>query len=191
MTDLDTRHPEFTIAIRGYDRAQVDEYVEYLQRLVADAEERARDAENEYVYDEHASVGPRIAEMFALAEAEVRDLRTRVSHESGELVTEARDEAKAIIDAAERSARDVKQRAQRDHEAMIAEFERDRNRIRDEAVSLELRKAEAVGDLRRLRDVLGEASGVVGRAAEAEPQIEPPADGETVEIPALAASAHR
>ncbi|HEX3805071.1 MAG TPA: DivIVA domain-containing protein [Solirubrobacteraceae bacterium] len=191
MTDLDTRHPEFTVAIRGYDRAQVDEYVDYLQRLVADAEDRARDAEAEYVFDEHAAVGPRIAEMFALAEAEARDLRNQVSQETGELLAEARKETKAIIDAAERSARDVKQRAQRDHEEMLAEFERDRNRIRDEAVALELRKAEAVGDLRRLRDLLGEASGVVARAAAGEPQIEGPSDGETVELPALAASAQK
>jgi DivIVA domain-containing protein len=191
MTDLDTRHPEFTVAIRGYDRAQVDEYVDYLQRLVADAEERARDAEAEYVFDEHAAVGPRIAEMFALAEAEARDLRTRVNQETGQLLAEARKETKAIIDAAERTAREVKQRAQRDHEAMLAEFERDRNRIRDEAVALELRKAEAVGDLGRLRDLLGEASGVVARAAAGDAQLPLPSDDETVELPALAASAQQ
>jgi cell division septum initiation protein DivIVA len=196
MTDLDTRHPEFTIAIRGYDRAQVDEYVEYLQRLVADAEERARDAEAEYVFDEHAAVGPRISEIFALAEAEARDLRASVSQETGELLSEARKEAKALVDSAERAARDIKQRTQRDHEAMLAEFERDRNRIRDEAVALELRKAEALTELRRLRDILGEASGVVAKAAQSgalpERQLAPPPpEGATVEIPAVAISSRQ
>jgi cell division septum initiation protein DivIVA len=90
MTELDARNPEFTVGIRGYDRAQADEYVDYLQRLVADAERRARDAEAEFEFDEHAAVGPRIAEIFALAEAEARDLRDRASTQFGGLVDEAR-----------------------------------------------------------------------------------------------------
>src|SRR5579863_617264 len=89
MTELHTeiRAPEFTVAIRGYDRAQVDEYIEYLQRLVASAQERARDAATEYVFDQHAAIGPRVAEIFALAEAEARDLREQVTTEATGLVS--------------------------------------------------------------------------------------------------------
>ncbi len=90
MTDLDTRRPEFTIGIRGYDRTQVDEYVEYLKNLIVEADERARDAETEYVFDEHAAVGPRVAEIFALAEAEARELRERVGTDATQFVSDAR-----------------------------------------------------------------------------------------------------
>ena len=39
--------PEFTTAVRGYDRAQVDEYIARLHDWVADSEERARASEFE------------------------------------------------------------------------------------------------------------------------------------------------
>lgn len=169
MTDLETRHPEFTIALRGYDRGQVDDYIEYLQRLVLDAEARAREAETEYVFDEHATVGPRVAEIFALADAEARGLRAQVNEEARELLGKAREEGRAIVESAERAAREVKRRAQRDQEEIVAEFQRDRNRIRDEAVALEQRKAEAIAEIGRLRDTLSEASAAGVAAAEESP----------------------
>jgi DivIVA domain-containing protein len=197
MTDLDTRSPEFTAAIRGYDRAQVDAYIDHLQRLVSDAEQRARSAEAEYVFDEHASVGPRIAEIFALAEAEARELRDRVGGQASTLVTEARTEARAIVEAAERAAGELRGRVEREHVVMFAELEQERERIRGEVAILERRKAEAVGELHRLREVLGEAAGIVGNVAEVDgrvaevngragvrAQLTGPTD-ETVELPAV------
>lgn len=189
MAELDTeiRAPEFTIALRGYDRAQVDEYVEYVQRLITNADARVRDAETEYVFDQHAAIGPRVAEIFALAEAEARELREQVTTEATEIVSEARVEAKAIIDAAEHAARETRERAQRDHDEMLAEFERDRDRIREEAVALEWRKAEAIGELNRLRAVLGEAAGLVGDDGAPETKALPAPEGATVELPAISA----
>ena len=189
MTELDSKRPAFTIGIRGYDRHQVDEYVDHLQERVEEAEERAHDAETEYIFDEHAAVGPRIAEIFALAEAEARELRERVATEATQLVSEARTEAEAIIDAAEHSAREVKQRAGREHAEMIAELESERERIRDEVMELEQRRAEAIGELNRLRDVLGEAAGGVGGARPRGARALPPGGGETVELPAITAEA--
>ena len=186
MTALDPRNPEFAVGIRGYDRAQVDRYIEYLQGLVEEADERARDAQTEYVFDEHAAIGPRIAEIFALAEAEARELRERVASEATELVSEARTEAKAIIDAAERSARDVTERARHDHAELLDELESERDRIREEVAELELRRADAIGELNRLRDVLGEAAGLVGGGRESTTRALPAGDGETIELPAIA-----
>jgi cell division septum initiation protein DivIVA len=190
MTDLDTRSPEFTIGIRGYDRAQVDEYINHLQRLVAEAEQRARSAEAEYAFDEHAAVGPRIAEIFALAEAEAREMRDRVSGQASSLAGEARAEAQAIVEAAERAAGELKKRVEREHVVMFAELEQERERIRGEVAVLERRKAEAVGELHRLRELLGEAAGIVGHTAEVNGRTRIPAQltgpsDETVELPAV------
>lgn len=199
MTDLDTRHPEFTVAIRGYDRAQVDDYIDYLRDLLADAEDRARDMQEEPVFAEHAVVGTRVAEIFALAEAEARELRERVSTEAAEILAQARTEAGALVDAAERAAREIKQRAQRDHEEMVAEFERDRDRIREQAAALELRKADAIGELKRLRELLTEVAGVGGEErdgpviatgnADAITEVLPPGDDATIELPAVTGDA--
>ena len=186
MTDLDTRRPEFTIGIRGYDRTQVDEYVEYLKNLIVEADGRARDAETEYVFDEHAAVGPRVAEIFALAEAEARELRERVASDATRFVSDARVEAKAIIDAAEHAAREVKERLRRDQAEMVTELESHRDRIRDEVAALELRRTEAIAELNRLRDTLGEAAGALGSGRPTAKQALPRGDGETVELPAIA-----
>lgn len=167
MTDLDTERPEFTIAENGYDRVQVDAYLAHLQRRVADAEERARNAEAEYVFDQHAAIGPRIAEIFALAEAEARELRERFSAEGAGLVSEARIEARATIDAAERSARELRERLEHDQRELLAELEQDRARIHGEVNVLESRKGAALAELSRLGALLGEAT------APAEPPTEP------------------
>lgn len=199
MTDLDMKSPHFSVALRGYDRAQVDEYIGYLQRLAAAAEDRARDAETEFIFDEHAAIGPRIAEIFALAEAEARELHERITNQTDGLRNAARAEARAIIDAAEKSAATITDRAERDHVVMFAELEQERERIRGEVAALERRKAEAIGELHRLRELLGEVAGVVGQATDSRghtdtpPQLigsgnETTASGdETVELPAVTA----
>ncbi len=187
--DSESLRPEFAIAIRGYDRTQVDEYIAHLQRLVADAAERVREAETEHIFDQHAAVGPRVAEIFALAEAEARELRERVTTEATELIAEARTEATAIIDAAEHAAREVRERSHREHAEILAEFERDRDRLREEAAALELRKAEAVGELNRLRAMLGEAAGLAEDDRSTITKALPAADEATIELPAVTGEA--
>lgn len=191
MTELDTRPPDFTVGMRGYDRTQVDDYVEYLQRLVVTAEERAREAEVEFVFDSHAAVGPRIAEIFALAEAEARELRKQVIAEATGLVAEARTEAKAIIDAAEQAADDVKERTRRDHAEMLEEFVDDRDRIRDEVVTLEWRRAEAVGELNRLRAMLGEVAGGAYEDRTEITKVLPAPEDATIELPSVNGNAEQ
>jgi cell division septum initiation protein DivIVA len=196
MTALTTKTPEFTTGIRGYDRAQVDEYIGYLQDLVADADERARDAHAEFVFDQHAAIGPRIAEIFALAEAEARDLRDNVSSQATGLVDEARREANGILEAAQRAAKEIRERTEREHVVMFAELEQERERIRDEVAVLERCKAETIGELNQLRELLGQAAGVAGHVAEgrgrgqAPAQLIAPSD-ETAEIPAVTAELDR
>jgi DivIVA domain-containing protein len=46
MTDRPER-PEFATSMDGYDRCQVDEYIDRLRAIVADAEDRARAAESD------------------------------------------------------------------------------------------------------------------------------------------------
>ena len=191
MTDLDTKRPAFTSGLRGYDRGQVDAYIDHLHELVADAEARARDAQTEFVHEQHAAIGPRIAEIFALAEAEARELRDTIGSQSTGLVDNARKEAAEIVAAAKQDAAELRDRTERDHVVMFAELEQERERVRDEVAVLERCKAEAVGELNRLRELLGDAAGVVGQVAEirgrhAPRQLPGPGD-ETVEMPAVTA----
>lgn len=166
MTDLDTRRPEFTAAIRGYDRLQVDDYIERLQQMAAEAEERARAAEASREDTTHTEIGPRVTQIFELATAEAREVREAARREAEELRTRARRDAKAIVDGAEENAQRKTQDATRDHKAMIAEFEHERERMRDEVHALEERRNAVLGELRRLHETLGSASGLVGAATD-------------------------
>ena len=189
MTALEPRNPEFTVGLRGYDRTQVDRYIEYLQGLVDEADQRARDAQTDYIFDEHAAIGPRVAEIFALAEAEARELRERVATEATQLVSEARTEAEAIVDAAERSARAVSERTRHDHAELLDELEAERDRIRDEVAELEQRETEAIGQLNRLREALAEVAGLGSGGVDTTQALPAAVDGETIELPAVTADA--
>ena len=82
MTELAPTRPEFAASIRGYDRMQVENYVDRLQSLLAEAEERTRAAEAELEFSRHATVGPRVAQIFDLAVEESKELRERIKGET-------------------------------------------------------------------------------------------------------------
>jgi hypothetical protein len=90
--------PEFTAAIRGYDKLQVDEYVAHLQEFAEDAEARARAAESELEVTRHTTVGPRVGEIFELAVTEAKDLQDRARTER------EKDDARTEIEAERRRA---------------------------------------------------------------------------------------
>lgn len=161
MTDLDSRTPEFTIALRGYDRLQVDEYIDRLQALVSEADERARNSEATQMFAEHAEVGARVSQIFELAEAEARELRDQIRSDLNAERAAARREAREIVEVAERTAREMEERASREYQEMLSELEQERDRLQAEATRLELRKSEAVGELRRLYELIGAATGVI------------------------------
>jgi cell division septum initiation protein DivIVA len=183
MTDLDTRHPEFTVALRGYDRLQVDEYIERLQKLLSEAEDRVADAESNPDSSSHATIGPRLAEIFELAGAEARELRSSAEQESKKRVAGAKAYAKEIISEARDNARMTSEQAATEYETMLTEYEQERDRIRGEVAELEQHRAAILGELRRLHNALGSAFDLVD-APRSEPVL-PAAGNEltTVELP--------
>ncbi len=199
MTDLDTKHPEFTVALRGYDRIQVDEYVDRLQALLWEAEERAREAERGPMFQPQAELGPRLAQIFELAEAEAQDVRDHIERDARELLARARADARDIIDNAEMHAREKADRALKEHHEILAEFEHERDRIRAEVIGLERRREGVLSELQRLRELLTGAApdelGAVGPAGlgavemgaepEAELDVVPINDAEPTELETL------
>ena len=94
--------PRFATSMRGYDKLQVDDYVERLHDIVTDAEERARLAESELEFSRHATVGPRVSQILDLAVEEAKELRERVDAE----VERTRSHARAQCDEIVARARD-------------------------------------------------------------------------------------
>jgi cell division septum initiation protein DivIVA len=164
MSQVNEERPQFAIAIRGYDRLQVDEYIDRLTEMVAEAEQRARQAESDLEHSRHLSVGPRVTEIFELAVEEAREVREQATEEAEKLRSASQSEADQILTRARDRADDVK-----------AEIEAYRSRVEVELAELEAYKEEAIRELRRLQDALGAAAGLVNMAADAAE------DAETVE----------
>jgi DivIVA domain-containing protein len=109
--------PEFTQAFRGYDRAQVDEYVVWIRDQVVQSEARAGRAETALAQCRRelasspttAGISERLTAMLQLATEEAADIRTRAQTDSDATVADAFARAERTVDEANR-LRDAIQR---------------------------------------------------------------------------------
>ena len=180
MSDLVEGRPEFAAAMRGYDRLQVDEYVARLHTLIAETQERARVAESQLEFGDHATVGPRVTQIFELAIAESAELRARVQGEVDELLADAHRRADECVAAAERDAENIMVQVRAQAQEALAELEGEREVVRRQVDALEARKSHLVDELRRLQGALGSAADSV-----ADNHAEPPAWNEKGETETL------
>jgi DivIVA domain-containing protein len=151
--------PEFATTMRGYDKLQVDDYINRLQDIVADAEERSRAAESELEFSRHATIGPRVSKIFDLAVAEAKEMRERVQGDADRMRADARSEAEAIITSARENAEQVRGEADRAREETVADAQSIRGEVLDEVQRLRESKSTLLGDLGRLQEVLAQATG--------------------------------
>jgi cell division septum initiation protein DivIVA len=193
--DLEPSLPEFPIVLRGYDRPSVEQYIAELHQRLAETDERRRRAESQPSSRAYQEVGPRVAEIFALAEAEAAEIISGAEREVQDTLAGARAEAEAMIAAARTEAQAQTARQQRDWEALLAAYEADRDRIRAEVDALNRQKTTVLGELRRLRDALGQAPGLVEALAPLAPSAALGVDDELItrrhEIPVAADAATR
>lgn len=198
MTDLDTRRPEFATSLRGYDRVQVDDYIDRLQTLLRHAEERTRAAELTDPEEPQLAVGPRLSRILELATEEAREMRARGRQEAVETVEEARERAETMLNDAEQTARTTAEQAEDRHGEQLREYANQRARMEADLAELEAHKEAVITEILRLRDALGAAPGLSGAPALAEaaatdlmerradadtprPQLEAPESGQAVE----------
>src|SRR3954452_22043074 len=117
MSIREQEAPDFAQSLRGYDRAQVDEYIAWARTQAIEAEERARHAESALVQCRRelatspttAGISQRLAAMLQLATEEADDIRSRARADSEATIREATDQAERTIDVATRH-RDAIQR---------------------------------------------------------------------------------
>jgi flagellar hook-basal body complex protein FliE len=150
MNQVSEERPQFAVAIRGYDRLQVDEYIARLVEMVAEADQRAREAEADLEYSRHTNVGPRVAQIFDLAVEEVRELRKQAAEAVEQLRKDARTEADEILTQAYERADEAQ-----------AQIDAYRERGQVELAGLEARKAGSVRELHRLQEALAAATELV------------------------------
>jgi cell division septum initiation protein DivIVA len=169
MTEHPER-PEFATAIRGYDRLQVDDYTARLAEIAADAEERARAAEEELEFSRHTTVGPRVGQMLELAVEEAKELRRKVNAEAEAMRSTARSGASEVISRANEEARETRKQTEAERQQALADLEAERRRAHAEVDRLERAKHVLLGDLRRLQEALAAAAVVVEPVAPMAPE---------------------
>lgn len=126
--------PSFTTAMRGYDRAQVDEYTTRLRKMLSDAQQRAaaaqraeeagrsRNGDAPAAGADFDALGERIAAMLRLAEEEAADRRRRGQDDAEAIVAGAKEEAEEIRRSATldvEELRQTKSNAQREAKAVL------------------------------------------------------------------------
>jgi hypothetical protein len=179
MNAINPDRPEFTAAIRGYDRLQVDEYIERLQELVSEAENRARTAESELEFSRHSTVGPRVTEIFELAIAETKELREKTTADCDQARAEAQAEAERFVTVAREKASEIKEQAESEREKVLTALQAERRRAELEIEQLGETKKTMLAELRRLQQALAEAAGIYGEAG-----VDEPAEADTAEVEA-------
>jgi DivIVA domain-containing protein len=157
MTERPER-PEFATAIRGYDKLQVDDYIDRLIEITADAEDRAGSAEAELEFSRHTTIGPRVAQIFDLAVEEAQELRERVGSDAEQTRTRARREADETLARARKTASETEAEAERKAKETIARAETTRDKVMREVEAIGEQKASLLADLERLQRILAAAT---------------------------------
>lgn len=130
LTPLDVRTHDFVRAVRGYDRAQVDQFkiqvAEELERLVRDrlqAEERLKSAQEQLrAYRERERA---MNEALVAAQQLRADSREQAEREAELVLKDARAEAHRIVEQARQEEISIRQRAEtaaRQFSAYLAGF---------------------------------------------------------------------
>jgi DivIVA domain-containing protein len=129
--------PEFAVVLRGYDRAQVDEYIAALRKLVADREARGRAHAGEL--DPWQVAGRQAEEILSAARrtAEVRfqTIIARAEEQAARLLADADAEAETALERARDRAGRVLADAEERAERRLAEAEHDAARLVSDARS--------------------------------------------------------
>jgi cell division septum initiation protein DivIVA len=159
------RDPSFSSSILGYDRHDVDTYVERVNQLIAELQisvsaraavrhalervgeqtsailQRARDTAEEIT----SSAREEADETIARAHGEAGDIVARAQREAGEIAAHARAEVEQTVAAASTDARELLERAHEEAESTLA-------RARDDAAARVRQAEEEIGSLREQAD---------------------------------------
>jgi cell division septum initiation protein DivIVA len=136
------RDTEFAVAIRGYDRAAVDRYVEHVNRLLAELEissspesavRHALDEVSEETRDILQHAHDTAEEITARSRSRADDRLQQAEQEAKELRAAALSEAQETRDAAQREAEETREAARRESQQERAAAQREADELRTTA----------------------------------------------------------
>ena len=192
---------EFSMARRGYDPDQVDEFLEKVAVAVGEMTDRLGDLRNRLLAAERraeeaqqrAAAGPErvvqaaapVAAVSAAAEAELETLKRTLllaQRTADAAVREAEDEAKRILATAEAEARAAHEATLRSVVDEIARLEASRDLLDAHVLAQRARLQATVTDLQAILDDPDRLPAEVEVAAEVDPELEAVEAVEAVEV---------
>jgi DivIVA domain-containing protein len=128
-----TRETEFPVALRGYDRAAVDRYVEHVNRLLAELEiSSSPESAVRHALDE---VSEETRDILQHAHDTAEEITARSRSRADDRLAEAEREAQEMRAIAQREAEETREVAQREAEETREAARREGARVRDTARS--------------------------------------------------------
>lgn len=176
LVPAEFRDVSFGSAIGGYNRNDVDAYVERVNRLIAELEisrspEKAVQLALERVGEQTAGIlqeaQEAAAKLTAAAQAEAEHSTRRARVEADELMERAQKESRALLERAAEESTDLLEQSQARLETMRGEIE-----------DVQREHGRAVEGLRRTAAALSDFAERAGSDAAPRPEL-PPAPGET------------
>ena len=156
LTPLDVRRWEFSTALRGYDRARVDEFkarvadeFEELTRKVADLDAKAHG-----FHDQIRSFRERdraINDALVSAQQLRSDIREQAEKEGSLVLQEARAEAERLVTDARRTAEDLVRSARDDSERVLRDAKAEAKALVEDSRASAKRVATDLDQLQRSR----------------------------------------
>ena len=181
-----TTAPSFTVSLRGYDRMEVDEYLDSLAEALGQVElaeqrslslqaevdrQKARISDLERRINSEAPrngvvLGERIAILLRTAEETASDTLERADQEARQTEATAEAKASAIIADAERRATARTRQIEQWADQVISQTRFEEARILTELKSLADQRDSVAANITELRESLASALGVVGPPVE-------------------------
>jgi DivIVA domain-containing protein len=158
----------FTVARRGYDRREVDRFLDALMDWIET--DAAKDLGDLAVKRKLELVGTSTAHILLTTEKESEQLRSQAEQECAALRSDAEDASLALRadadayatktrDKADEDARRIGEAARARAKAIVDEAERRRTQIEGVIAELDARRDRTLGELEGLRDELGSTIG--------------------------------
>lgn len=108
MSFVQTDRPAFRVVRRGYDRVQVEKYLDSLEVEVGDRQQAKTAAEDPASQARYAAVSDQVAQVLQTFDDEVERLRVQANEEVERMLSEARADADRIQQDAESRANEVR-----------------------------------------------------------------------------------
>lgn len=155
-TSRDLQAPDFPVALRGYDRVQVDEYVQQLAARLDEANRRAAAAERQLAdgqgrgqSDAYAAIGARVTAILQAAEEESARMRADAETYARQTVGGADAQAQRLQGTTEQQVQRMRAEAEGSARDLVTKAQAEAQRAQQAAAAAREEEARVLGAARK------------------------------------------